>query len=138
MPKHYGFLLFEVLVAILVTSISLVVIMQGIGIAFRASKYGEDYFKACTLAEEMLAFSEKEQGVKAGSESGNFSSEQDPEGKFRWEQKNTAITRTSIFGATEIPICNAELTVKWKEKAGEKEVMLVTYLPKYEETPAER
>lgn len=138
MKPRNAFLLFEVLVAILIASTVLVVLMQGLGNALKGSNIAENYFKAGVLAEAHLALLEKEIGVKTGSESGRFSEEQDPDGVFSWEQKSTQVTTTTMFETTELPICKVELTVKWKERAGERRVEFVTYLPKYDESPAER
>lgn len=133
-----GFLLFEVLVAILIASTALVVLMQGLGNSLRGGNVASAYFKGSILAEAQLAMLEREGGVKAGTESGRFSEEQDPDGKFSWEQKVTPIITTTLIGTTELPVCEVEISVKWKERTGERDIKLFTYLPKYEESPAER
>lgn len=133
-----GFLLFEVLIAILIASTALVVILQGLGNALRGSNIAENYFKASVLAEAQLALLEKEAGVKPGISNGRFSSEEDPGGKFSWEEKITTVTVPALFGPADQPICEASLTVKWKERAGERNIRFVTYLPKDEPSPAER
>lgn len=128
-----AFLLFEVLVAILIASTALVILLQGLGNALRGGNITEKYFKASVLAEAQLALLEKEIGVKPSSNSGRFSSEEDPDGIFSWEQRIT-----SLSGSTEQQLCEVNLTIKWKERAGERNIKFVTYLPRYEETPAER
>lgn len=138
MKSHTAFLLFEVLVAILVASTALVILMQGLGSALRGVNIAEDYFKASVLAEAQVALLEKEVGVKTGSESGRFSDEEDPSGKFSWERKITQVTTTTLFETALLPVCEVKLTIKWKEKSGERDVTFFTYLPKYEESPAER
>lgn len=138
MKYHRAFLLFEVLIAILITSTALIVLLQGLGSSLRASRAVENYFKASILAEAQLALLEKEISVKIGSENGRFSEEQDPSGKFSWEQKITPVYKTGLFGTIELPICNVELVVKGGERNKEQKVKLITYLLKYEESPAER
>lgn len=138
MRSRCAFLLFEVLVAILIASTALVILMQGLGNALRAGNVAEGYFKASVLAVAHLALLEKEAGVKEGSASGRFSDEEDPDGKFSWERKITSVTTATLSGSIEQAICEVELTVKWKERAGERNIKFVTYLPRYEETPAER
>lgn len=138
MKRYAGFLLFEVLIAILVASTALVILLQGLGNALRGGNVAESYFKATVLAEAQIALLEKEVGVKPGTSSGRFSSDLDPDEKFSWGQRITTVTKTSLFGLTEQAICEVEFSVKWKERAGERNVSFVTYLPKYEETPAER
>lgn len=134
MKRIEGFLLIEVLVAIIVASIVLAILMQGLGSALRDSNIAEHYFKAMILGEAHLALLEKEIGVRIGYEKGRFSEEQDPDGIFSWEQRVTQVTTTSMFETVELPICEVKLTVKWNER----HVDLLTYLPKYEESPAER
>lgn len=138
MKNYNAFLLFEVLVAILVASTVLIVILQGLGGSLRAVNAASDYFNASCLAEMKLSLLEKEVGVKPGFESGRFSQEEDPSGKFSWEQKITQVYRPSFLDTTELPICNVEIIVKWKDKREEQKTNLVTYLIKYEESPAER
>lgn len=133
-----GFLLFEVLVAILIASTALVILLQGLGNALRGANITEKYFMASVLGEAQLALLEKEVGVKPGSNSGRFSSEEDPEGIFSWEQKITSVTTSTLSGPAEQKLCEVGLTVKWKERNVERNIKFVTYLPKYEETPAER
>lgn len=138
MKYRKAFLLFEVLVAILIASTSLVVILQGLGSALRGANIAENYFKASILAEAQLALYEKEIGVKTGQESGRPGEDVDPDNVFSWEQKSTQVTMATLFETEELPVCEVELTVKWKERKGERNVKLITYLPKYEESPAER
>lgn len=138
MKCRSAFLLFEVLVAILIASTALVVLLQGLGNALRGGNIAEKYFKASVLAEAQLALLEKEAGVKPGSNSGRFTSEEDPDGIFSWEQKITSVTTTALADPAEQQLCEVGLTVKWKERTGERNIKFVTYLPRYEETPAER
>lgn len=138
MRRYSAFLLFEVLVAILVASTALVILMQGLGNALRGGNVAENYFKTTIMAEAQVALLEKEVGVKPGTSSGRFTNEEDPEAKFSWEQRITPVTKSSLTGLAEQAICEVEFTVKWKERAGERNIKFVTYLPKYEESPAER
>lgn len=133
-----AFLLFEVLIAIIVASVALIVLMQGLGSSLKAGSVIENYFKASCLAEAKISLLEREVSIKPDFESGRFSQEEDPDGKFSWEQKATQVYRAGVFGVTELPVCNVEVTVKWKGRGGEQQVKLVTYLLKYEESPAER
>lgn len=131
--KAGAFLLFEVLVAILVASTVLVIILQGMGNALRAERVAENYFKAMVLAESKLAMLEKEVACKTETTSGKFTEEEDPDGVFSWEQKIAPVI-TSMWGTTTIPVNEAKVTVKWDRR----QVDLITYVTKYEETAAER
>lgn len=138
MKRNNAFLLFEVLVAIMIATTSLVILMQGVGGALRASNISENYFIASMLAEGEMVLLEKEPSVKVGTDTGRFGDNQDPDGRFSWERSITPISTTGIFGVIEMPVCEVKLTVKWKQKNEERGFTLITYLLKYEETAAER
>lgn len=134
-----GFLLFEALIAILIASVSLVILLQGIGGALRASNISGDYFKASLLAGAQLALLEKEEsGVEPGSENGRFGGDLDPNGNFSWSQNIKKIASTGLFGIIELKVCEVSIKVEWKERTGERNVTFVTYLHKYEPSGAER
>lgn len=130
--KKNAFLLFEVMVAIVVASTVLVVVLQGLGNALRAGAVGENYFKAKLLAEGKIALLEKELAVKAGTESGRFSRAEDPERIFTWKQEINEL----IIGKmreSKLPINEAKVTVGWQSSRGNRNVVLVTYVPREEE-----
>lgn len=133
-----GFLLFEVLVAILVASTALVIVMQGVGGALRGSNISANYFKASVLAEAQVVLLEKENGVKLGYSGGRFTTEEDQDGIFSYTKTITQVRTSTLLETTELPICEVKLTVSWKERPSERSFTLIIYLPKYEESPAER
>lgn len=131
--KRKGFLLFEVMVAVIIASTVLVVLLQGMGNALRAGVVGKKYFKAMLLAEDLIGLLEKDQTHKKGVTSGRFSEKQDPEEIFKW----TMDIQPVIFGRTsisEIPVSEAKITVEWTDVRGRRSIELSTYVRKDEET----
>jgi len=133
MKKTKGFLLFEVLIAIVVASSVLVIIMQGIGSALRASSVSKNYFKAKLLAESKIEYLGKDIAWEDSTSSGRFTDEEDPEGIFSWEQIIGKLD-SGMSGDIDLPISEAKVIVKW----GNREVILVTYVTRYEESGIER
>ncbi len=131
--KKKGFLLFEVLVAILIASTSLVVILQGLGSAFRAGSLGENYFKAKLLAEARLAMLEKEVACAKGTDSGRFSRTEDPQGIFTWQQEIKPVIIGKMADSV-LPVCSAKVVVKWRSRGGQRQLTLITYVPRKDET----
>lgn len=131
--KKSAFLLFEVLVAIIIASTVFVIVMQGMGSALRAGSAAEGYFKAMLLAESKIVMLEKKVAWKSEITSGKFTEDEDPEGIFSWEQKITPVI-TPMWGTITLPVSEAKVTVKWKERR----VELVTYVTGYEGTTTER
>jgi type II secretory pathway pseudopilin PulG len=136
--KDRAFLLFEVLIAILIASTALIVLMQGLGGALRGGTIAENYLKASMLAKSRLSLLFKESAVKPGADSGKFSQEEDPEQIFSWEQKITAIESSAQNAFADLSECEVILKVAWKTKSGERDVSLVTYVHKYEESQPEK
>lgn len=131
-------MLFEVLVAILIASTALIALLQGLGGALRGGRIAENYFKASMLAKFRLALLEKETSVKPGAGNGKFSADVDPEGIFSWQENITPIARNTALGTNELRICDASVTVSWKEKSGQRSVRLATFLQRYDESGPER
>lgn len=128
-----AFLLFEVMVAILIASTSLVVILQGLGNAFRAGTLGENYFKARLLVEAKLAMLEKELACAKGTDSGRFNRTDDPEGIFSWQQEIKPVV-IGKMAESVLPVCEAKVTVEWQDRRGQRQLTLTTYVPLKEET----
>jgi hypothetical protein len=133
-----AFLLFEVLVAILIASTSLIVLLQGLGGALRGGNVSENYFKASILAKNKIAMLEKEARVKPSSDAGKFSQEEDPYRIFSWEQKITAIEPGAQNAFVDLSMCEVMCRVFWKTKTGDRDVKFFTYMHKYEESAPER
>lgn len=139
MKNNNGFLLFEALVAIVVASTVLIIVLQGLGNSLKGESVAENYLKALILAEKQMALLEEQDSVELGRESGTFSEELDPEEIFSWEQVAAKPVFESSYSESEdLPVCEVFVTVKWKTTTGEREVQLVTFLPEYEESAAER
>lgn len=134
--KRDGFLLFEVMVAIIICSTVIVVLLQGLSNALRSSDMAKDYFKASILAEGQLALSEKESGVKRGRERGKFTEEDDPDGIFSFEKSINLVRSGSLVGIEDLPICDVLVKVFWKKGQTEKSISFETHMPKYEEGAA--
>lgn len=138
MKTKNAFLLFEVLVAILIASTVLVVLLQGLGNSLRGASLTDSYLKALLLTESQMAMLEKEYSVSEDASKGRFSDDQDPDEKFSYEQSIKPVIVNSVFASTEIPVCEVNLKTIWTDKRGERSLTLSTYLPKYEESAAER
>lgn len=112
-----GFLLLEILLAIVLLTGGLTLVLRSFGSSLGALGSSADYTKALLLLEERLWELEAKGSIVPGTFTGEFSKE---DGKFRWEVKASELTEKGL--------CETQVTVSWQQRGRPRALSIVTYL----------
>ncbi len=112
-----GFLLLEILLAVLILAVGLTFVLRSFGSSLGALRTSADYTNALLLLEERLWDLEAKGSIVPGTFTGEFSEE---DGDFRWE-----VTASEL---TEMGLCETQVTVSWKRRGRPRAVSIVTYV----------
>ena len=113
-----GFLLFELMVAVIVLSVSLAIISRAFIHSLVALKTSAQFFKGGLLLENKMWELEQKKGVSPEKEEGTF---EELGGGFRW------IVETKEM---ETPLYETLVTVGWNTGNRAETLQVTTYLPK--------
>jgi len=114
--KNNGFQLIEVIMSVVILSMSLTFILNSFMGSLRAIQLSEDYFKGGLLLEEKM-FELYNSDVEKAPPDGNFTNFND---KFSWELKLTDLE--------EAVIKKVNLEVLWKDATKNNNISILTYL----------
>ena len=127
--KTRGFILLEVLLGVVIVSVSLTLIIQSMTSSLKAAEYASDYTTACFLIEDKLNEFMQTQTIPANlNESGQCV---EPHEKYHY------VLTTERINLTDIPddidplvekINQVNFQMLWKRGHAEKKVDVVTYL----------
>lgn len=117
-PSNRGFLLFELVLSVIVLSISLTVISRSFIQTLTARQTSKRFFQAGLLIERKI-LELNQASFSEGKEEGTF---EEFGGLFRW-----AVTTKEIEAP---PLYEALVTVGWDSRGHERQLTITTYLPK--------
>lgn len=113
-----GFLLFELMVAVVVLSVSLAVISRSFISSLSALQSSAHFFKGGLLLEKKMWDLGQGPSLEPGKEEGTF---EEFEGTYHWS--------VDVKEMGEIPLYETLVTVGWKTGRGEQSLRVTTYVP---------
>lgn len=122
-----GFILFEVLMAIIVASVVIIGILSGMRKALKTLDIVDTYGKAVLVISNQLNLLELYDEFKEGRDSGTFFLEDDPQGLFRWEKKVEELRLSTYLGTLKFPLYKVTYNLLWKDDR--RELEFSTYYP---------
>lgn len=119
---RYGFLLFEIMVAVTILSIGLTLILRSFTTTIDAVRVSQDHTRAILLLEQKVFELERVGFAAPGTSSGKFKGALQ---MFEWELESTELE--------EVPLNQVTMSVKWQTTRRPQKVSVVTFLPSKEE-----
>jgi len=120
--RRNGFLLFELMVAVLVLAVALTVVSRSFISSLAALRLSADLSRGTLLLEQKAWEFEQKESLSPGKEEGTFEAFG---GNFRWSVETREME--------EVPLYEADITVRWNAAGGERELTVTTTLPRQDE-----
>jgi general secretion pathway protein I len=115
--RHRGFTLIEILLALMIFSVVLVAIIEGIALQLRAQQVAEDTTRAVILAENILEQVKYDIPLENTEESGKFDGSH---ANFSYQLK---IQETELAGLYEV-----QVAIIWEDGVAERSHVLKTLM----------
>ncbi|MFH1867808.1 MAG: hypothetical protein ABH843_02440 [Candidatus Omnitrophota bacterium] len=125
--KNNAFLLIEVLVTVLVVSVSIVLINQAFSSSLKAAGLASDYLNAVLLLEDKSFEYELNPSILAADNSGE---EELAEGKFYWKQEILPFDEEDLaeeYSEEDIRLKKLKLSLEWERRNVRRQVEILTY-----------
>jgi general secretion pathway protein I len=123
--KHRGFTLIEVVVALAISGVALIIIVELFSGGLRLARASKEYTKAVNYARMKMEEMAFKQTLKEGSEEGEFND------TFRWEVAVKRVNLIPVEKTTElkptIEFFQIQVNIIWKSGSKERSTRIETY-----------
>lgn len=125
--KNKAFLLIEVLVTVLIVSVSIVIINRAFSSSLKATGLSNDYLKAILLLEDKSFDFELNPGAENRDNSGE---EEYAEDKFHWRQTVLPLEEElgDEYDEEDIGLKRFSLSMAWERHNVERRIEILTYI----------
>ena len=136
LQKVKGFFLLEVMVAVAILSIGLVVIIESFSLSLRATNSAYNLSTATLLAQKIVSEVRSGEYPDEGETSGDFGEDWP---QFRWKLNSVSIPLSDLHPledraveTEEADLMKVTISVFWKDRGGQRDLKVTTYLARRE------
>ncbi len=130
MPKNRAFLLIEVMVTVVVISVSIILINHAFTSSIKSMSLSNSYRKAIMFLENK-GF-DLDMDYYTGNTARNYSAEQSEEDEFLLESELMPLEESDLeegYEEDDLNIARLKLSLSWQARGAEREIDLLTYVP---------